>query len=42
VERAQQRIEEILRTHVPLPLPPEQDREIENILKKARAHYGAR
>jgi trimethylamine---corrinoid protein Co-methyltransferase len=39
---ARQRVDEILRTHVPLPLPPEQDREIESILRKARAHYGAR
>jgi trimethylamine---corrinoid protein Co-methyltransferase len=38
---ARQRVEEILRTHAPLPLPTEQDREIERILEKARAHYAA-
>jgi trimethylamine--corrinoid protein Co-methyltransferase len=41
LERARERVEEILRSHAPLPLPPEQDREIERILQKARAHFGA-
>ena len=39
LDHARARMEEILRTHEPLPLPPEQDREIERILGKARAHY---
>jgi trimethylamine---corrinoid protein Co-methyltransferase len=41
VERARERVAEIVRTHAPLPLPDQQDREIERILAKARAHYGA-
>jgi trimethylamine---corrinoid protein Co-methyltransferase len=41
LEHARARMDEILRTHAPLPLPPEQDREIERILQKARAHYAA-
>jgi trimethylamine--corrinoid protein Co-methyltransferase len=39
LDHARARMEEILRTHEPLPLPAEQDREIERILEKARAHY---
>ena len=41
LERARERVAEIVRTHTPLALPPEQDREIERILQKARAHYAA-
>jgi len=36
---AEERMAEILRTHRCEPLPEDQDREIENILKKARAFY---
>ncbi len=41
LEKAHDRVAEILKCHRPLPLPPEQDREIERILEKARAHYAA-
>jgi len=36
---ARERMEAILATHRPLPLPEEQDQEIEKILVKARRHY---
>jgi trimethylamine--corrinoid protein Co-methyltransferase len=39
LDRARERMEEILRTHEPHPLAEEQDREIEKILQKARRRY---
>jgi trimethylamine:corrinoid methyltransferase-like protein len=39
LDYAKQRYEEILKTHEPLRLTEEQDKEIENILKKLREHY---
>ena len=39
LEVARERMAEILATHRPLPLPEDQDREIERILARARRHY---
>jgi trimethylamine--corrinoid protein Co-methyltransferase len=42
LELARDRMAEILKTHEPLPLPEDQDREIEHILDKARAFYAGK
>jgi trimethylamine--corrinoid protein Co-methyltransferase len=39
VERAKERVEEILATHEPTPLPKDQEKEIDNILKEAEQFY---
>jgi trimethylamine--corrinoid protein Co-methyltransferase len=39
LDYAKERMKQILATHQPLPLSAEQEREIEKILLKARAHY---
>ncbi len=39
LDRAKERMAQILRDHTPLPLPEDQDREIERILARARAFY---
>ena len=39
LDYARQRSEEILRTHKPLPLPEDQDKRIDEIVKEAEDHY---
>jgi trimethylamine--corrinoid protein Co-methyltransferase len=39
IERAKERMEEILQTHTPTPITSEQDKEIERILNDARKYY---
>ncbi|MFH1350795.1 MAG: trimethylamine methyltransferase family protein [Pseudomonadota bacterium] len=39
IDRAKERFEEIVSTHKPLPLPPEQEQAIEDILRDAREYY---
>jgi trimethylamine---corrinoid protein Co-methyltransferase len=39
IEHARQRMEQILSTHKPLELPPEQEQSVEDILKEARQYY---
>ncbi len=39
---ARDRMSDILKTHTPVPLPEDQDREIERILVRARAFYADR
>jgi trimethylamine--corrinoid protein Co-methyltransferase len=39
IDHARQRMEEILSTHKPTPLAPEQEQAIEDILKEARQYY---
>ncbi len=39
VELAKKRVKEILETHIPTPLPRDQDKEIDEILKEARKYY---
>jgi trimethylamine--corrinoid protein Co-methyltransferase len=42
IEIARQRMDEILKTHKPVPLPEDQDGEIERILERARAFYAGK
>ncbi|MEW6266345.1 MAG: trimethylamine methyltransferase family protein [Thermodesulfobacteriota bacterium] len=39
IDHARERMEAILATHKPEPLPPDQEKAVEDILKEARAHY---
>jgi len=39
IDRARQRMEEIISTHKPAPLTPQQDQALEDILKEAREYY---
>jgi len=39
IDLAQERMEEIIDTHTPDPITPEQQKDIDRILKDARAHY---
>jgi len=39
IDKARERMEEILGTHKPLPITPEQDKDIDRILEDARNHY---
>jgi len=39
IDHARERMEEILSTHTPKPLPPEQEQAVEDILKDARQYY---
>ncbi|GAG82464.1 unnamed protein product, partial [marine sediment metagenome] len=39
MDLAKEKLDEILTTHKPIPLPDKQNREIEKILKKAREYY---
>jgi trimethylamine--corrinoid protein Co-methyltransferase len=39
IDKAKARYEEILATHAPVPVTPEQDRQIERILKEAEGYY---
>jgi trimethylamine--corrinoid protein Co-methyltransferase len=39
IDLAQERMEEIIETHTPDPITPEQQKDIDRILKDARAHY---
>ena len=42
LENAKERVKEILATHEPIPLPKDQDKEIDKILKEAREYYEKR
>jgi len=39
IDKARERMEEILSTHTPLPITPGQDKDIDRILEDARNHY---
>jgi trimethylamine--corrinoid protein Co-methyltransferase len=39
IERAKERMEEILKSHKPSPITPEQDKDIDRILSEARKYY---
>ena len=39
MDKAKEKYEEILATHKPKPLTPEQDKEIERILNEAKEYY---